>query len=119
MYYRKEFNNGYTVMEHESEGYTEMDDSQFVQGYMGLFYKKDYIDSDEYNEYVNIHYNYPHEIQQCHLYLAQTDYVVTKLSELKLDDIETYEAEHEKYAEILEKRKESRARIRELEALLK
>ena len=49
-------------------------------------------------------------------YLASTDYVISKLNELKLEDDEEYEKTKADYAEVLVKRKEARAKINELEA---
>lgn len=47
-------------------------------------------------------------------YLSDTDYVVSKLNELKLEDEEEYETEKANYTEVLAKRKEARKRINEL-----
>lgn len=47
-------------------------------------------------------------------YLSSTDYVVTKLNELKLEDDESYETEKANYADVLAKRKEARSKINEL-----
>ena len=63
---------------------------------------KDLVRSNEINEY-----------QQ---YLNDTDYVITKLNEAKIEDEELFNSLKEKYAEILIKRKEARAKINELEA---
>lgn len=60
-------------------------------------------------------YELNNELAVCKGYLTQTDYVVIKLSELKLDDEESYEEEKAKYTEVLEKRKENREKINELE----
>lgn len=50
-------------------------------------------------------------------YLSETDYVISKLNELKLDDDDgEYEKARAKYAEVLTKRKEARKKINELEA---
>lgn len=49
-------------------------------------------------------------------YLSETDYVISKLNELKLDDDGEYEKARAEYAEVLTKRKEARKRINELEA---
>lgn len=49
-------------------------------------------------------------------YLSETDYVISKLNELKLDDDGEYEKARAEYAEVLTKRKEARRRINELEA---
>lgn len=48
-------------------------------------------------------------------YLSNTDYIVIKLSELKLEDDEKYNEEKEQYTEILTKRKENREKINEIE----
>lgn len=63
---------------------------------------KDLVRSNEINEY-----------QQ---YLNDTDYVITKLNEAKIEDEVLFNSLKEKYAEILTKRKEARAKINELEA---
>ena len=63
---------------------------------------KDLVKSNEINEY-----------QQ---YLNDTDYVITKLNEAKIEDEDIFNSLKEKYAEILTKRKEARAKINELEA---
>lgn len=55
------------------------------------------------------------EIASLKQYLSDTDYVVSKLNELKLEDETEYEAERAKYSDVLKKRKEARARINELE----
>ena len=48
-------------------------------------------------------------------YLDNTDYVIAKLNEAKIEDEELFEELKVKYAEILTKRKQARARINELE----
>ena len=63
---------------------------------------KDLVRSNKINEY-----------QQ---YLNDTDYVITKLNEAKIEDEVLFNSLKEKYAEILTKRKEARAKINELEA---
>ena len=63
---------------------------------------KDLVRSNQINEY-----------QQ---YLNDTDYVITKLNEAKIEDENLFNSLKEKYAEVLTKRKEARARINELEA---
>ena len=49
-------------------------------------------------------------------YLNDTDYVITKLNEAKLEGEDLFNSLKEKYAEVLIKRKEARAKINELEA---
>ena len=63
---------------------------------------KDLVRSNQINEY-----------QQ---YLNDTDYVITKLNEAKIEDEDLFNSLKEKYSEILKKRKEARAKINELEA---
>ena len=49
-------------------------------------------------------------------YLNDTDYVIVKLNEAKLEDENLFNSLKEEYAEVLIKRKEARAKINELEA---
>lgn len=49
-------------------------------------------------------------------YLTDTDYVITKLNEAKIEDDDLFNSLKEEYAEVLIKRKEARAKINELEA---
>ena len=62
---------------------------------------KDFIKRNEINEYKQ--------------YLAQTDYVISKLNEAKIEDEILFESLKVKYADILNKRKEARDKINELE----
>ena len=55
------------------------------------------------------------EIADLKRYLDNTDYVIAKLNEAKIEDEELFEELKVKYAEILTKRKQARARINELE----
>ena len=48
-------------------------------------------------------------------YLNDTDYVITKLNEAKLENENLFNSLKEEYAEVLIKRKEARAKINELE----
>ena len=48
-------------------------------------------------------------------YLNDTDYVITKLNEAKIEDEDYFNSLKEEYAEVLIKRKEARAKINELE----
>ena len=56
------------------------------------------------------------EINEYKQYLNDTDYVISKLNEAKIEDEELFNSLKEEYAEILTKRKEARAKINELEA---
>lgn len=55
------------------------------------------------------------EIADLKRYLDNTDYVIAKLNEAKIENEELFEELKVKYAEILTKRKQARARINELE----
>lgn len=55
------------------------------------------------------------EIADLKRYLDNTDYVIAKLNEAKIEDEELFDELKVKYAEILTKRKQARARINELE----
>ena len=55
------------------------------------------------------------EIAKYKDYLSSTDYVISKLNELKLEDDGEFEEAKEEYKEVLFKRKEARNKINELE----
>lgn len=55
------------------------------------------------------------EIDKYKQYLTQTDYVITKLNEAKIEDETLFESLKIEYADVLTKRKEARAKINELE----
>ena len=65
------------------------------------------------NEYKNILKN--QEIDLLKQYLSDTDYVITKLNEAKIEDEKLFNSLKTEYSDILVKRKEARARINELE----
>lgn len=74
----------------------------------------DDIETQATQEYKDlVRYNEINEYQQ---YLNDTDYVITKLNEAKIEDEDLFNSLKERYAEILTKRKEARAKINELEA---
>ena len=64
-------------------------------------------------EYKNIQKEW--EIKKLKRYLSDTDYIITKLNEAKIEDETLFESLKVKYADILNKRKEARAKINELE----
>lgn len=64
-------------------------------------------------EYKNIQKEW--EIKKLKRYLNDTDYIITKLNEAKIEDDELFNSLKEQYAEVLTKRKEARNRINELE----
>ena len=74
----------------------------------------DDIETQETQEYKDLVRS--NEINEYQQYLNDTDYVITKLNEAKIEDEELFNSLKEKYAEILIKRKEARAKINELEA---
>lgn len=55
------------------------------------------------------------EISELKRYLTDTDYVITKLNEAKIEDEELFNSLKIEYNEVLTKRKEARIRINELE----
>ena len=68
-------------------------------------------ETQEYKDYIKD--NLMCEYKQ---YLNDTDYVITKLNEAKIEDENLFNSLKEEYAEVLIKRKEARAKINELEA---
>lgn len=67
------------------------------------------INSAEYKKY-----SLNAQLMQYKAYLSDTDYVISKLNELKLEDEEEYETEKANYADVLAKRKEARKKINEI-----
>lgn len=55
------------------------------------------------------------EIDELKKYLSDTDYVITKLNEAKIEDENLFNSLKTEYSDILAKRKEARVRINELE----
>lgn len=68
--------------------------------------------SEEYKQMMK-----ENQLAELKQYLADTDYVITKLNEAKLEDEEEFNSLKLQYANILKKRKETRAKINELEAV--
>lgn len=68
------------------------------------------INTDEYKELLK-----NEEIASLKTYLSETDYVITKLNEAKIEDEELFNSLKTEYSDILAKRKEARTRINELE----
>ena len=64
-------------------------------------------------EYKNIQKEW--EIKKLKRYLSDTDYVIVKLNEAKIEDEELFNSLKTEYSDILAKRKEARVRINELE----
>ena len=55
------------------------------------------------------------EVSELKNYLSETDYIITKLNEAKIEDDALFEELKIKYSDVIAKRKEARERIRELE----
>ena len=55
------------------------------------------------------------EVSELKNYLAETDYIITKLNEAKVEDDALFEELKIKYADVIAKRKEARERINTLE----
>ena len=109
--------NAWILSSSQEDGYKKMDDDLFDIGFDSCFYLKSFLENPD-AEYLarkteREKYN---EIMNLKNYLASTDYVISKLNELKLEDDEEYEKAKADYAEVLVKRKEARAKINELEA---
>ena len=68
------------------------------------------INSDEYKNMLK-----EQEIIFLKQYLSDTDYVITKLNEAKIEDEELFNSLKIEYSDILAKRKEARAKINELQ----
>ena len=58
------------------------------------------------------------EVSELKNYLAETDYIITKLNEAKIEDDALFEELKTKYADVITKRKEARERINALEQKL-
>ena len=71
------------------------------------------INSQEYKNMLK-----ENEIDSLKQYLSETDYVITKLNEAKIENEELFNQLKIEYSDILMKRKEARTRINELETNL-
>lgn len=79
----------------------------------GVLQKVDDLEVINTDEYKSLMKN--GEIASLKTYLSETDYVITKLNEAKIEDEELFNSLKTEYSDILAKRKEARARINELE----
>ena len=68
------------------------------------------INSQEYKDMLK-----ENEIDSLKQYLSETDYIITKLNEAKIEDEELFNQLKIEYSDILMKRKEARAKINELQ----
>ena len=55
------------------------------------------------------------EVSELKNYLSETDYIITKLNEAKIEDDALFEELKTKYSDVIAKRKEARGRIKTLE----
>ena len=109
--------NAWILSSNPEDGYEKMDDDLFDIGFDSCFYLKSFLENPdaEYLARKTEREKYD-EIMNLKNYLASTDYVISKLNELKLEDDEEYEKTKADYTEVLVKRKEARTKINELEA---
>ena len=98
-------------------GWSLMDDELFDIGFDGCYYLKTFLASpnEVYLERKK-KFESNQEIETLKSYLDSTDYVIAKLNELKLEDEAEFEQAKIEYKDILDKRKEARAKINQLEA---
>lgn len=118
MYYAKRLDNEnyYVKSDSSFNGSVFMDDDLFTEDTIGHTVLKSFLEnpSESYLKEVR-QFNIDQEIYKCKKYLNDTDYIITKLNELKVEDEDEYEEAKTEYADILTKRKECRKRINELE----
>lgn len=94
-----------SILIDNGDGTFNIDNSKEMTSEGKAYFKKLNEDKQKYDEK-----------QELKKYLNDTDYVVSKLQESKLvDSDDDYKAMYDKYKNILEKRKEARAKINELE----
>lgn len=121
MYYklRDDVAGAYLMTTAETEGFKEMDDSLFEMGYGGNIFLKSFLKTPS-EEYVLQKKLFDDAAEKVELeqYLSDTDYVITKLNELKLEDEDEYETEKIHYSDVLIQRKAARKRINEIKTEL-
>lgn len=115
----------YDDYEEQDKPYIELTDVEWQEklSTCAYGYMKAYIDGEvveiEDPEVVNtIEYQNmlkEQEIDELKKYLSNTDYVITKLNEAKIEDEELFNSLKTEYSNVLTKRKEARVRINELE----
>lgn len=86
----------------------------YKDGELSLEDDEEIINSDEYKRE-----SITNEINTYQRYLSDTDYIVTKLNEAKIEDEDEFESLRTEYTDQLAKRKEARKKINELEEELK
>ena len=87
-------------------------------GYMKAYINNEIIEVEDPEVINTIEYQNmlkEQEIDELKKYLSDTDYVITKLNEAKIEDEDLFNSLKIEYSDILTKRKEARGRINELE----
>lgn len=123
IYYRKKDGflcNRYPTDIQEKDAYIDVEDEEAsktysVEGGKHWAVKKGKLTEVEYKDEEYLEHEETNQIAELKGYLSSTDYVISKLNELKLEDEAEYEMAREEYAGVLKKRKEARAKINELE----
>jgi len=123
IYYRKKDGflcNRYPTDIQEKEAYIDVEDDEAEKTYsveLGKHWavKKGKLVLADYESEEFLEHEKANQIAELKGYLLNTDYVISKLNELKLEDEAEYETAREEYADVLKKRKEARAKINEME----
>lgn len=118
MYYAKRMDNEnyYVKSDSSFDGSVFMDDDLFTEDEIGHTVLKSFLENPDESYLKEVgQFKTDQEMYKCKKYLNDTDYVITKLNELKVEDDDEYEEAKTKYVDILAKRKECRKRINELE----
>ena len=92
--------------------------STCAYGYMKAYINNEVVEIEDPEIVNTIEYQNmlkEQEIDEIKKYLSDTDYVITKLNEAKIEDEELFNLLKTEYSDILTKRKEARVRINELE----
>lgn len=111
----------------DTSPFIEVDDKDYEETFAcpyGLFWAVkdgalklvDDVETQATEEYKTMVLN--NEITELQQYLADTDYIITKLNEAKLEDDAEFEVMKAQYSEQLSKRKEARSKINELKKQL-
>lgn len=115
----------YDDYEEQDKPYIELTDEEWQEklstcayGYMKAYIDDEVVEIEDpeivnTTEYQNTLKK--QEIGELKKYLSDTDYVITKLNEAKIEDEDLFNSLKTEYADILTKRKEARVRINELE----
>lgn len=112
------------IVKTDASPFIEVDDKDYEETFAcpyGLFWAVkdgvlklvDDVETQATKEYKTMALN--NEITELQKYLTDTDYIITKLNEAKLEDDVEFEAMKAQYSEQLTKRKEARSKINELQ----